>query len=105
MPPLLRRRLPMTRPLVSLSRARKSAAQALDLAMGAELAPLKMERAVFTTQVGDADRRPQAWIRWILLLQPTPVRRRGHWQKCIWWGAAFPLGAKGVFVRDGAQTP
>jgi DNA repair protein RecN (Recombination protein N) len=37
-----------------LSRARKSAAQALDLAMGAELVPLKMERAVFTTQVKDA---------------------------------------------------
>ena len=38
----------------NLSDERRSAAKRLDLAVTAELAPLKMERAVFTTQVSDA---------------------------------------------------
>ena len=38
----------------ALSDARGKAAMALDLAVTAELAPLKMERAVFTTQVSEA---------------------------------------------------
>ncbi|WP_439141170.1 DNA repair protein RecN [Planktotalea sp.] len=37
-----------------LSEERRTAAKKLDLAVTAELAPLKMERAVFTTQVSDA---------------------------------------------------
>ncbi len=42
----------------TLSTARGDAARRLDLAVAAELAPLKMERAVFTTQVGHAPAGP-----------------------------------------------
>lgn len=42
----------------ALSAQRHSAAAALDAAMAAELAPLKMERAVFTTTIQDNDRGP-----------------------------------------------
>lgn len=41
-----------------LSAARKEAAGRLDAAMAAELAPLKMERAVFTTDIAAADPGP-----------------------------------------------
>ncbi|MEI4231928.1 DNA repair protein RecN [Roseovarius sp. D22-M7] len=41
-----------------LSAARREAAQALDAAVMAELAPLKMERAVFTTAIGAAEPGP-----------------------------------------------
>jgi len=41
-----------------LSAARQASAQALDTAVMAELAPLKMERAVFTTAIGTADPGP-----------------------------------------------
>ncbi|MBI1418566.1 MAG: DNA repair protein RecN [Limimaricola sp.] len=43
----------------ALSAARAKAARALDTAMAAELAPLKMERAVFTTQVAPGDAGPE----------------------------------------------
>lgn len=42
-----------------LSAARKTAAARLDAAMAAELAPLKMERAVFATQVTPCDAGPE----------------------------------------------
>ncbi|RAZ87599.1 DNA repair protein RecN [Cereibacter johrii] len=42
-----------------LSEARRTAAGRLDAAMAAELAPLKMERAVFETQVTEADPGPE----------------------------------------------
>ncbi|MEL6639867.1 MAG: DNA repair protein RecN [Pseudomonadota bacterium] len=41
-----------------LTQKRTKAAKALDKAMAAELAPLKMERAVFATEVGPADAGP-----------------------------------------------
>ena len=43
---------------LALTRIRKAAAVRLDTAMAAELAPLKMERAVFCTQVGPGDGGP-----------------------------------------------
>jgi DNA repair protein RecN (Recombination protein N) len=43
----------------SLSTRRKTSARALDKAMAQELAPLKMERAVFETQVGEAEPGPE----------------------------------------------
>lgn len=43
----------------TLTRARRAAAQRLDAAMAAELAPLKMERAVFVTEVTAADPGPE----------------------------------------------
>ncbi|MBV1864621.1 MAG: DNA repair protein RecN [Rhodobacteraceae bacterium] len=42
----------------NLTRKRRAAARRLDVEMGAELAPLKMERAVFTTQVTAAEPGP-----------------------------------------------
>lgn len=42
----------------TLSAARRTAAEALDRAVMAELAPLKMERAVFTTHIGTAEAGP-----------------------------------------------
>ena len=70
-----------------LSRARKSAAQALDLAMGAELAPLKMERAVFTTQVGDADPSATGVDQVDFVVATNPGAPAGTTCKnCIWWG-------------------
>jgi len=43
----------------TLRAARHAAAARLDAAMGAELAPLKMERAVFTTSIADAAAGPE----------------------------------------------
>lgn len=43
----------------ALSAARSKAAARLDTAMALELAPLKMERAVFTTRVAEADPGPE----------------------------------------------
>ena len=42
-----------------LSKARSKAAKNLDAAMSAELAPLKMERAVFSTEITQADPGPE----------------------------------------------
>ncbi|MDO5605475.1 MAG: DNA repair protein RecN [Paracoccus sp. (in: a-proteobacteria)] len=44
-----------------LSNARLAAAAQLDAAMAAELAPLKMERAVFTTRIARGDAGPEGW--------------------------------------------
>lgn len=46
------------REAMGLSKARKTAAGRLDRAMAAELAPLKMERAVFTTEIAGGDPGP-----------------------------------------------
>jgi DNA repair protein RecN (Recombination protein N) len=47
------------REAMALTKARKAAAGRLDKAMAAELAPLKMERAVFTTEVSAGDAGPE----------------------------------------------
>jgi DNA repair protein RecN (Recombination protein N) len=47
------------REAVALTLARKAAATRLDLAMAGELAPLKMERAVFTTEMTTAEPGPE----------------------------------------------
>lgn len=47
------------REAMALTKARKAAAVRLDKAMAAELAPLKMERAVFTTEVSAGDAGPE----------------------------------------------
>lgn len=47
------------REAATLSQMRRDAARRLDLAMAAELAPLKMERAVFETEVSSADPGPE----------------------------------------------
>lgn len=60
-----------------LSEARRGAAGRLDAAMAAELAPLKMERAVFETQVTEADPGPRGATLWPSRWPPTPARPRG----------------------------
>lgn len=47
-----------TREAIALTKTRRAAATRLDKAMAAELAPLKMERAVFTTEVSPGDAGP-----------------------------------------------
>lgn len=46
------------REAMALTKARRAAAERLDRAMAAELAPLKMERAVFTTEVALGEQGP-----------------------------------------------
>ena len=88
-----------------LSRARKSAAQALDLAMGAELAPLKMERAVFTTQVGDADPSATGVDQVNFVVATNPGAPAGPLAKIASGGelSRFLLALKVCLSRDGAQ--
>ncbi|WBU59460.1 DNA repair protein RecN [Paracoccus albus] len=60
----LRKRLAETRQIydqmaAEVSQARRVAAGQLDAAMAAELAPLKMERAIFTTELGRGEAGPE----------------------------------------------
>ena len=89
-----------------LSHARKSAAQALDLAMGAELAPLKMERAVFTTQVGDADPSATGVDLVNFVVATNPGAPAGPLAKIASGGelSRFLLALKVCLSRDGAQN-
>ena len=89
-----------------LSRARKSAAKALDLAMGAELAPLKMERAVFTTQVGDADPSATGMDQVDFVVATNPGAPAGPLAKIASGGelSRFLLALKVCLSRDGAQN-
>ena len=89
-----------------LSRARKSAAQALDLAMGAELAPLKMERAVFTTQVKGADPSATGVDQVDFVVATNPGAPAGPLAKIASGGelSRFLLALKVCLSRDGAQN-
>ena len=89
-----------------LSRARKSAAQALDLAMGAELAPLKMERAVFTTQIKDADPSATGVDQVDFVVATNPGAPAGPLAKIASGGelSRFLLALKVCLSRDGAQN-
>lgn len=89
-----------------LSRARKSAAHALDLAMGAELAPLKMERAVFTTQVKDADPSAMGMDQVDFVVATNPGAPAGPLAKIASGGelSRFLLALKVCLSRDGAQN-
>ena len=89
-----------------LSRARKSAAPALDLAMGAELAPLKMERAVFTTQVKGADPSATGVDQVDFVVATNPGAPAGPLAKIASGGelSRFLLALKVCLSRDGAQN-
>ena len=56
----------------SVSEARKSAAQKLDHAMAAELAPLKMERAIFATEIAAADPGPDGTDQVVFTVATNP---------------------------------
>jgi DNA repair protein RecN (Recombination protein N) len=89
-----------------LSRARKSAAQALDLAMSTELAPLKMERAVVTTQVKDADPSATGMDQVDFVVATNPGAPAGPLAKIASGGelSRFLLALKVCLSRDGAQN-
>ena len=55
-----------------LSEMRQSAAQALDLSMAKELTPLKMERAVFKTDLSRIEAGPQGWDMVQFLVSTNP---------------------------------
>ena len=56
----------------TVSDARKSAAKRLDSAMAAELAPLKMERAVFATEIAPADPGPDGTDQVVFTVATNP---------------------------------
>ena len=89
-----------------LSSARKSAAQALDQAMVAELAPLKMERAVFTTQVEDADPSATGMDQVDFVVATNPGAPAGPLAKIASGGelSRFLLALKVCLSRDRAQN-
>ena len=60
----------------ALNKARQAAARALDAAVMEELAPLKMERAIFTTSIRAAEARPLGPRRGDLYSRHQPRRTR-----------------------------
>ena len=89
-----------------LSRARKSAAQALDLAMVSELTPLKMERAVFTTQIKDTNPSARGKDQVDFVVATNPGAPAGPLAKIASGGelSRFLLALKVCLSRDGAQN-
>jgi DNA repair protein RecN (Recombination protein N) len=91
-----------------LSKARVSAATSLDKAVNAELAPLKLERAVVTTQIDTNAREPNTdgidriefWV------QTNPGTRAGPMMKVASGGelARFMLALK-VVLADRGSAP
>jgi DNA repair protein RecN (Recombination protein N) len=91
-----------------LSKARVSAATSLDKAVNAELAPLKLERAVFTTQIDTNAKEPNTdgidriefWV------QTNPGTRAGPMMKVASGGelARFMLALK-VVLADRGSAP
>ncbi len=91
-----------------LSAARRKAADKLDKAVNAELAPLKLERAKFTTQV-DSDEKspgPQGFDRVEFWVQTNPGTRPGPLMKVASGGelSRFLLALK-VVLSDRGSAP
>lgn len=86
-----------------LSEARREAAGRLDAAMAAELAPLKMERAVFETQVTEADPGPEGRDAVAFTVATNPGAPAGPLNRIASGGEplALPAGAQGL--PDGRQ--
>ncbi|WP_376874098.1 DNA repair protein RecN [Albirhodobacter sp. R86504] len=85
----------------AISTARKSAAGRLDAAMSAELAPLKMERAVFTTQVTRAEAGPEGHDSVAFTVATNPGAPAGPLNKIASGGelSRFLLALKVVLSR------
>ena len=86
----------------ALTKARKKAAAALDAAMGAELAPLKMERAVFTTLVEPSDAGPDGADAVTFTVATNPGAPSGPLNKIASGGelSRFLLALKVCLTRD-----
>jgi DNA repair protein RecN (Recombination protein N) len=91
-----------------LSAAREKAAQKLDKAVNAELAPLKLERATFTTQLESdpASPGPQGFDRIEFWVQTNPGTRPGPLMKVASGGelSRFLLALK-VVLADRGSAP
>jgi len=91
-----------------LSAAREKAAQKLDKAVSAELAPLKLERAAFTTQLDSdpASPGPQGFDRVEFWVQTNPGTRPGPLMKVASGGelSRFLLALK-VVLADRGSAP
>jgi DNA repair protein RecN (Recombination protein N) len=91
---------------VALSKARRAAAVRLDKAVNAELKPLKLERAKFSTAVEDAEPGPQGIDRAEFWVQTNPGTRPGPLMKVASGGelARFLLALK-VVLADRGSAP
>src|SRR6201990_1292349 len=91
-----------------LSAAREKAARKLDKAVNAELAPLKLERATFTTQIESdaASPGPQGFDRIEFWVQTNPGTRPGSLMKVASGGelSRFLLALK-VVLADRGSAP
>ncbi|WP_322893770.1 MULTISPECIES: DNA repair protein RecN [unclassified Yoonia] len=83
---------------------RQTAARALDLAMAAELAPLKMERAVFVTDVSEADPGPEGRDAVAFTVATNPGAPTGPINKIASGGelSRFLLALKVCLTQDAA---
>ncbi|WP_298557597.1 DNA repair protein RecN [uncultured Aliiroseovarius sp.] len=86
----------------ALSKARQDAAIRLDQAMGAELAPLKMERAVFTTDITAAEPGPDGVDAVTFTVATNPGAPSGPLNKIASGGelSRFLLALKVCLTRD-----
>ncbi len=86
----------------ALSTARQDAAIRLDQAMGAELAPLKMERAVFTTDITPTDPGPDGVDAVTFTVATNPGAPSGPLNKIASGGelSRFLLALKVCLTRD-----
>ncbi|SEK62786.1 DNA repair protein RecN [Pacificibacter marinus] len=86
----------------ALTRARQSAAKELDSLMGAELAPLKMERAVFVTVVAPCDGGPDGQDAVSFTVATNPGAPAGPLNKIASGGelSRFLLALKVCLTRD-----
>jgi len=90
----------------SLSAARTRAAQTLDRAVTAELRPLKLERAQFSTRIEPADEGPEGIDRLEFWVRTNPGTRPGPLMKVASGGelARFLLALK-VVLADRGSAP
>lgn len=86
----------------TLSKTRQDAATRLDQAMGAELAPLKMERAVFTTEITATDPGPDGVDAVTFTVATNPGAPSGPLNKIASGGelSRFLLALKVCLTRD-----
>lgn len=86
-----------------LSARRQAAAQRLDAAMAGELAPLKMERAVFTTEITPGEAGPEGRDTVAFTVATNPGTPAGPLNKIASGGelSRFLLALKVCLARDG----
>ena len=89
-----------------LSAARRRAAQALDKAVNAELEPLKLERAEFSTEIGSESEGPHGIDRVEFWVRTNPGTRPGPLMKVASGGelARFLLALKVVLADRGSAS-